>query len=35
MVAEDERMNEEKRESRKGSHLENQATVMMTGDDAE
>ena len=31
MVAEDEQMNEEKRESEKGSLLENQATVMMIG----
>ena len=31
MVAEDEQMNEEKRESEKGSLLENEATVMMTG----
>ena len=31
MVAEDEQMNEVKRESEKGSLLENQVTVMMTG----
>ena len=31
MVAENEQMNEEKRESEKGSLSENQATVMMTG----
>ena len=31
MVAKDEQMNEEKRESEKGNLLENQITVMMTG----
>ena len=31
MLAEDEQMNEEKGESEKGSLLENQTTVMMTG----
>ena len=31
MVAKDEQMNEEKRELEKGSLLENQITVMMTG----
>ena len=31
VVAKDEQMNEEKRESEKGSLLENQITVMMTG----
>ena len=32
MVAEDEQMNEEKRELERGSFLESQATVMMTDD---
>ena len=33
MVAKDEQMNEQKRESEKGSLIENQTTVMMTGKD--
>ena len=32
MVAEDEQMNEERRESEMGSFLESQVTVMMTDD---
>ena len=32
MVAEDEQMNREKRKLEKGSFLESQMTVMMTGD---